>query len=52
MQQIWKVSNWAYIHAYCVLESTDELDRQSGGITGDVNEIELTVENGGVINLQ
>ena len=53
-QQIWKVSNWerAYIQAYYVLDSTDELDRQSGGITGAGNVIELEAGHGGVITLQ
>ena len=53
-QKIRKVSAraWAYIKSYYILESTYELDRQSGGITGAGNNIELASGHGSVFILQ
>ena len=42
----------AYIQAYNVLEITDELDCQSGGIMGSINVIELAAGGIGVVTLQ
>ena len=53
-QKIRKVLAWvrAYVQAHYVLESTDELDCQSGGITVARNAIYFSSDHGGVVTLQ